>query len=297
MPGPGNLLAVVSLFYNKSLQLVIAAQRCLDHARPGSLQSPPGIFGPLFFHRCHADRCATPTADEIVRLLSRSSGSNRCAGGARWIWLRVARLLVLSGYLLQGTAAWPMTSMLRLPIYASRSPWRPTPAAIGGKASTKFGIYAAIVIIHQGLTYARGPEAVLWIAESASGAEPTKVIAYLEGTSPSKKWLSITAARMRISKARAAAGPSDRAARCWGVSSWELAGPVLFVRARTDAIATPDRPRPARGRPSTGAGLEQFDPQRRRQVLLAQFTQFAPPTEAAAAAASWHAPDDDLSAE
>ncbi len=142
--------------------------------------------------------------------------------------------------------------------------------------------------IHQGLTYARGPEAVLWIAESSNGAEPTKVIAYLEGTSQQK---------VVVDYRRRDGGQQNALAINHSLSGQVLGSQVLGSQVsgswlgrfyssvpvrmqlppptdRADAGQTDTRPA------IYARGLEQFDPQRRREVLLAQFTQFAPPAAA-----------------
>jgi len=116
--------------------------------------------------------------------------------------------------------------------------------------------------INQGLTYARAPEAVLWIDRTA---QPTKVIAYLESESGPK---------VVVDYQQAAGG--GRASQTLGrqqASTW-------FHRLHTSVplrLKLPEAAPKAATRPAIyDRGLAQFDPQRRQQLLLAQFTDFAP---------------------
>lgn len=124
--------------------------------------------------------------------------------------------------------------------------------------------------INQGLTYTRAPEAVLWIEESPTGAQPTKVIAYLEA-SPEKQVV------VDYRRPDAEESGDNRLGRLTA-SSW-LGRFQTSVPVRTQL---PEALAPAVSKPAIySRGLEQFDPQRRRQLLLAQFTEFAPLEEGA----------------
>jgi hypothetical protein len=132
--------------------------------------------------------------------------------------------------------------------------------------------------IHQGMTYARAPEAVLWIANSSTGAEPTKVIAYLEEASGQK--VVVDYCRPDVGRQGGNAVGTSMSRPMLGrqiTGSW-LGRLYSSVPMRTQL---PPAAVLADARPAIYArGLEQFDPERRRQLLLAQFTQFAPLTEA-----------------
>ena len=124
--------------------------------------------------------------------------------------------------------------------------------------------------INQGLTYARAPEAVLWVDRTRSPGEPTKVLVYLEGTADSRVVVDY--------RQDAAGGQSAQSLGQQKSSTW-------FQRFYTSAplrLKLPEAsPAPAVRPAIYERGLAQFDPQRRRQLLLAQFTDFAPaPAEA-----------------
>ncbi len=123
--------------------------------------------------------------------------------------------------------------------------------------------------LNQGLTYARGPEAVLWIERGDSPGQPTKVIAYFED--PNGHGVMID---YREESAAASLGREK-------ASSWfrRLSTLVpLRIKLPEGAIenaaqqATQPVPHPGIYR----RGLAQFHPARRRQLMLAQFTEFAP---------------------
>ncbi|MBX3425693.1 MAG: hypothetical protein KF688_08445 [Pirellulales bacterium] len=121
------------------------------------------------------------------------------------------------------------------------------------------------VYLNQGLTYARGSEAVLWIAPGKSLGEPTKVIAYFE---------SVEGAPLTVDFQRR---PEDAAK---GGLLGRQQGSTWFERFATTAPLKLSLPEPApepQIKPEIySRGLEQFDPQRRQQLLLAQFTEFTP---------------------
>lgn len=116
--------------------------------------------------------------------------------------------------------------------------------------------------LNQGLTYARGPEAVLWIDRTQPAGEPTQVIAYFEdlaGQSVSIDYRDASAAAQTLGREQTA--------------SWfkRLASSVpLRLKLPTSVAAPPTKPEIYR------RGLTQFDPQRQQQLMLTQFTDFAP---------------------
>ena len=118
--------------------------------------------------------------------------------------------------------------------------------------------------VNQGLTYARGPEAILWIDSSQSPQQPTKVIAYMEA--PEGERVAVDYQN------HLAAGETQTLGR-QTASTW-------FERLHTKSGLRMKVPRPAEEperRPVIyERGLAQFDPQRRRRLLLAQYTEFAP---------------------
>ena len=119
--------------------------------------------------------------------------------------------------------------------------------------------------INQGLTYARGPEAVLWIDNTQSPGQPTKVIVYMEA--PQGQRVEIDYRQQSDARGEAQALGHQNA------STW-------FERMHTEAGLRMKVPPPApepEVRPAIyDRGLAQFDPQHRRQLLLAQYTEFTP---------------------
>jgi hypothetical protein len=119
--------------------------------------------------------------------------------------------------------------------------------------------------LNQGLTYARGPEAVLWIDSRESSGGPTKVIAYFESTD---------GAQVAVDFRRTDAKPGDD-----GILGQQR-GSTWFQRMETSAPLNWKLPAAVAAPPEQPAiyqrGLEQFNPDRRRQLLLAQYNEFAP---------------------
>ena len=120
--------------------------------------------------------------------------------------------------------------------------------------------------VNQGLTYARAPEAVLWVDRSGAPQKPTKVIAYLE--SDNKR-------PAVVYYQQGGAGTAE------GKSIGREEAPTWFERFYTSAplrLKLPESaPEPAERPAIYERGLQQFDPRRRQQLLLAQYTEFAPP--------------------
>lgn len=121
--------------------------------------------------------------------------------------------------------------------------------------------------IHQGLTYARGPEAVLWVDTTQ---KPAKVIAYMEA--PQGQSVEVDYRQLTDTTSDGRALGRQRA------SHW-------FERLETDAplrMKIPEPvPPPASPPEIYDRGLVQFNPQRHQQLLLAQYTEFAPAPQAA----------------
>ncbi|MGI9428855.1 MAG: organic solvent tolerance protein OstA [Bythopirellula sp.] len=116
--------------------------------------------------------------------------------------------------------------------------------------------------LNQGLTYARGPEAVVWIERSQSHVQPTKVIAYFEEEADQGVVVDYR----------------SRSATAQSLGREEA--PTWFRRLASTAplrLKLPPSSPASETRPAIyQRGLAQFDPQRRRQLMLAQFTEFAP---------------------
>lgn len=119
--------------------------------------------------------------------------------------------------------------------------------------------------LNQGLTYARGAEAVLWIDARSAPDGPTKVIAYFEA--PEGGHVAVDFLR------------TDVKANEDGVLGQQIS-PNWFQRMETSAALRWNVP-PAIGtteaRPAIyERGLAQFNPERRRQLMLAQYSEFVP---------------------
>ncbi len=155
------------------------------------------------------------------------------------------------------------------------------PITVAADASSRWrqGVYEVYHLrgncyLKQGLTYARGPEAVLWVERGESPGQPTKVIVYLEdqagqgvtvdygdatstagtlGREQASTWFRrlLTSAELRLKVPGGAVGNvAESAAQ---LVSQPASLPGIYRR-----------------------GLAQFDPARQRDLMLAQFTEFAP---------------------
>jgi len=116
--------------------------------------------------------------------------------------------------------------------------------------------------LNQGLTYARAPEAVLWIDRTRGPQEPTKVIVYLEAQGEQR-----VAVDYRDTGAVKQALGREQAATWFRRMSTSRSLRLKLPPSAAKPEALPEIYR---------RGLAQFDPQRRRQLMLAQFTDFAP---------------------
>jgi len=119
--------------------------------------------------------------------------------------------------------------------------------------------------INQGLTYARAPEAVLWIDRSGAPQEPTKILVYLE---------SPNAERVVVDYQRSSAGGQN--AKALGQEKSTTWFKRFYTSASLRLQLPPSAPAPTTRPEIYDRGLAQFDPQRNRQLTLAQFTEFVP---------------------
>lgn len=124
--------------------------------------------------------------------------------------------------------------------------------------------------INQGLTYARAPEAVLWVDHTGGTQKPTKVIAYLESSTGKQVVVDYQQA---TNNAVASKTLGKEQSSTWFERFYTTAPLVLKLPQSAPEPTT----RPA----IYDRGLAQFDPLRRRQLQLAQFTEFAPTVDPA----------------
>jgi hypothetical protein len=119
--------------------------------------------------------------------------------------------------------------------------------------------------VNQGLTYARGGEAVLWVDAREFPQQPIRVIAYFEAGGDPK--VSVDYGNVQNDPAKN------------GVLGKQFV-PTWFQRFETTAPLKWKLPRESgapQERPAIYVrGLEQFNPDHRRQLLLAQYNEFAP---------------------
>lgn len=122
--------------------------------------------------------------------------------------------------------------------------------------------------LNQGLTYARGPEAVLWVDARGGPGQPTKVIAFFEAGAGER-------VAVEFKRTDGDAGKAGLLGHQQG-STWfgrlETTAPMKW---KLPAAAGPPAETPA----IYTRGLEQFNPDRRRQLLLAQYNEFTPAPE------------------
>ena len=114
--------------------------------------------------------------------------------------------------------------------------------------------------LNQGLTYARGAEAVLWIDARNAPQQPTKVIAYFEAGGGAPTTVEFRQGEATV-LGQQQGSTSFQRMETFSPLRWKLPSPL-------PAAQTP----PA----IYHRGLEQFNPDRRRQLLLAQYNELAP---------------------
>ena len=118
--------------------------------------------------------------------------------------------------------------------------------------------------VNQGLTYARAPEAVLWI-ENRTGQEPNRVVAYMEASKGDQVVVD---------------DPSENAV-LEGKRNARQSQPLWFKRLETSGELRMKLPQPVIKTQTPPhiyqRGLAQFDPVRQQQLLLAQYNEFVPP--------------------
>ncbi len=183
---------------------------------------------------------------------------------ARSVWCCALTLLLISKISLAsdiGTSPADLTEPITVAADTSRH-WRQ-------------GVYEVYHLrgncyLNQGLTYARGPEAVLWVERGKSPGQPTRVIAYLEdqkgqGVMVDYRDKSSTAQTLGREQA------STWFRRLYSSVPLRMKIPES-AGVGVVQLASPPAPLPE----IYQRGLEQFNPQRRRQLMLAQFTEFAP---------------------
>ena len=120
--------------------------------------------------------------------------------------------------------------------------------------------------LNQGLTYARGPEAVLWVDARNYPRQPITVIAYFEAGASEQR-------RRRLRQPSRRRGKERRAGKAAQPDVVPADGD--HGAAASGSCRRP-RPPPVEKPAIYARGLEQFNPDRRRQLLLAQYNEFAP---------------------
>jgi hypothetical protein len=152
------------------------------------------------------------------------------------------------------------------------SPTSQEPITIAADSATRWreGVYDVWHLrgncyLNQGLTYARGPEAVLWIEMKEGTDQPTKVIAYFEA--PAGGEVAVDFRRTDSDPTKSGVLGQQRGATWF--QRMETTSPL---RWKVPPAAPLAQPRPA----IYDRGLEQFNPERQRQLLLAQYNEFAP---------------------
>jgi hypothetical protein len=206
----------------------------------------------------------------VAQLATRCRSSLRADSARR---TRAARLLAAALALIASVALplgiAPRSMADDIQVAASTS-HEPITVAADSSTRWKEGVYDVWHLrgncyLNQGLTYARGAEAILWIDSSKGPDGPTKVIAYFE--SPEGGHVSVDFRRNDVKASEDALLGQQRS-------------PNWFQRLETSASLRWNVP-PAIGtteqRPAIyERGLAQFNPDRRRQLMLAQYTEFVP---------------------
>ena len=188
-----------------------------------------------------------------LRKMSQTPGVSRCA---RWL-----ALLAL---------AWSLPGLFAAADdfgAASHDPAQPIDVAADWCCRWQQGTYDVWHLrgncyIHQGLTYARGPEAVLWVDATQ---RPAKVIAYMEAPQGER----VDVDYRQLSDTSTTGQSLGRQQASTWIERMETEAPLRMK-------IPPPAPQPTTRPAIYERGLAQFDPQRRRQLLLAQYTEFVP---------------------
>ena len=177
-------------------------------------------------------------------------------------------LAVLIGALLQlfGSASASADDLAGMPV----DPTQPVTIAADWSCRWQQGIYDVWHLrgncyVQQGVTHARGPEAVIWIDRSQGPTHPTKLIVYMESVQGQPVEIDY---RQTSSRGQSAHKMGRQQAPNWFQRMYTIASPRMRV--------PPAAPEPTTRPAIYDRGLAQFDPDHRRQVMLAQFTEFAP---------------------
>jgi hypothetical protein len=198
--------------------------------------------------------------------------AERAIGCRRSPWVncaRGARALVAACALALGPQA---ASVRADDIQASAAAFS-EPITIAADAATRWreGVYDVWHLrgncyLNQGLTYARGGEAVLWIEPQPGPGAPAKVIAYFEGGPKGQ---------VAVDFRRTGGQASEKGllGQQRGSTWFQRLESTAALRWQVPAAEAAPAERPA----IYERGLAQFNPDRRRQLLLAQYNEFAPP--------------------
>lgn len=155
-------------------------------------------------------------------------------------------------------------------IQVAHNPLDPISVAADSATHWREGVYDVWHLrgncyLNQGLTYSRGPEAVLWIDSRQEDGAPTKVIAYFEAGEGGD---------VAIDYRRAPQGQGGE--RFLG----QQRAPSWFGRLESSAPLRWNVPAPAAAPaarpPIYERGLAEFNPDRRRQLMLAQYNEMVP---------------------
>jgi len=184
------------------------------------------------------------------RPVSPEASGGRVARCGRWL-IATLCLVVVSG-------AGPLPTLARAQAPLTREP---ITVAADNCACWQEGGYDVWHLkgncyLNQGLTYARGAEAVVWID---ARQQPTKVIAYFESGS-----------------GEAATFGSGNGSSLRGPQRASTAFHRLETTSELRWMAPAPLPAPQTKPAIYERGLTQFNPDRRRQVLLAQYNELAP---------------------
>ncbi len=185
-----------------------------------------------------------------------------CASGVRGA--RVRRLALVVAALLLGGATAPLSRADDIQVASSAAAQEPITVAADWCAHWQQGVYDVWWIkgncyLNQGLTYARGPEAVLWVDARGAPGQPAKVIAYFEAG---------VGEQVAVDFRRPKGDPgADGLLGQQHGSNWFGRLETTSLRWKLPAAGAP----PAETPDIYKRGLEQFNPERRRQLQLAQY--------------------------